>query len=91
MVKRHVNPVACVALRAKVHGRAVPVVTYGAHLRRLPKRRFLLKRFSGSAQESVETRILRGFTHDDEFGPEGGHSLSFQQQVTKIFVSAASA
>ena len=45
----------------------------------------------GSAQESVETLILRGFAHDDEFGLQSGHSLSFQQQIAKVFVSAASA
>jgi hypothetical protein len=38
--------------------------------------------FSGSAQESVKVLILRGLGHDDEFGPESGEPLSFQQQIT---------
>jgi len=30
----------------------------------------------GSERESVKALILRGFAHNDEFGPESGHPLS---------------
>src|SRR4029077_5517454 len=44
--------------------------------------------FSGSAQESVETRILGCFLKNDEFGLGGRHALRFEQQVGEILVAA---
>ena len=45
----------------------------------------------GSERESVETAILRGFSDGDEFGTWSGHSLSFQEQISYVFIAAASA
>ena len=47
-------------------------------------------RFFGSAQESVEGRILSCFPEDDKFGLGGRHALRFQQEVTEILIAAAS-
>ena len=43
---------------------------------------------TGSAQQSVKVRILRGFLKSDEFGLSGCHALCFQQQVVEIAVAA---
>lgn len=45
---------------------------------------------TGSAQESVEGRILSCFPEDDKFGLGGRHALRFQQEVTEILIAAAS-
>jgi hypothetical protein len=43
----------------------------------------------GSAQESVEARILGCFPEDDKFGLSGRHPLRFQQEVMKVLVAPA--
>lgn len=43
---------------------------------------------TGSAQQSVKVRILRGFLKSDEFGFSGCQALCFQQQVVEIAVAA---
>ncbi len=44
-------------------------------------------RCCGSAQESVEARILGCFPEDDEFGLGGRYPLRFQQEVTQILIA----
>src|SRR4029077_12191536 len=46
---------------------------------------------SGSAQQSVRVRILRGFLESDEFGLSGSQSLRLQQQIVHISITAAAA
>jgi hypothetical protein len=43
----------------------------------------------GSAQESVEARILGCFPEDDKFGLGRRHPLRFQQEVTEILIAPA--
>src|ERR1700684_641726 len=45
--------------------------------------------FSGSAQQSVRVRILRGFLKSDEFGLCGGQALRLQQQVVHVAITTA--
>ena len=45
----------------------------------------------GSEQEFDGTRNLGCFLEDDEFGLDGGHALSLQQQIAQILVAAAAA
>ncbi len=43
----------------------------------------------GSAQESVEARILGCFPEDNKFGLGGRHPLRFQQEVTAVLIAPA--
>jgi len=46
---------------------------------------------TGSAQQSVRVRILRGFLKSDEFGLCGGQALRLQQQIVHVSITAAAA
>src|SRR6266851_5171972 len=59
-------------------------------------RRFRLERvfgesFWGSAQQSVEVCILRGFLESDELGLGGSQALRLQQQISEIAVAPTTA
>ncbi len=41
----------------------------------------------GSAQESVEARILGCFPEDNKFGLGGRHPLRFQQEVAEVLIA----
>ena len=43
----------------------------------------------GSGREFAGTRILSGFLKDDEFGLGDRHTLSLEQQIAEILVTAA--
>src|ERR1700684_2883093 len=47
--------------------------------------------FSGSTQQSVRVRILRGFLKSDEFGLGGGQALRLQRQIVQVSITAAAA
>ena len=53
----------------------------------LPKKLYL--RQLGSAQESVEARILGCFPEDNKFGLGGRHPLRFQQEVAEVLIAPA--
>jgi hypothetical protein len=46
---------------------------------------------SGSARQSEQGAILRGFLKYDELGPGRGHSLGFEQEVAEIRIATAAA
>jgi hypothetical protein len=48
-----------------------------------------IARFSGSEQEFADEGILGCFLEGHEFGLGRGHPLSLQQEITQIFVPAA--
>jgi hypothetical protein len=56
-------------------------------LKELARERGDLLSFNGSAQESVEARILGCFPEDDKFGLGGRHPLRFEQEVTEILIA----
>ena len=45
----------------------------------------------GSARQSGQMRILRGFLESDEFGLSGSQSLRLQQQIVHVSITAAAA
>ena len=45
----------------------------------------------GSARQSGQTRILRGFPESDEFGLGGCQALCLQQQIVHVSITAAAA
>ena len=47
--------------------------------------------FYGSARQSGQTRILRGFPESDEFGLGGCQALCLQQQIVHVSITAAAA
>src|SRR5258707_8015779 len=49
------------------------------------------ERIYGSAQQSVEVRILRGFLESDEFGLGGCQALRLRQQVIEIAITPTTA